>query len=48
MIDKKSLWSTNEKVRIVLPTFNPLTSTAEICRKHNLVFSSPRKCATDL
>ena len=37
MTDKKSRWSTDEKIRIVLQTFNPQTSMAEICREHNLV-----------
>ena len=37
MTNKKSRWSTDEKVRIVLQTFNPQTSMAEICREHNLV-----------
>ena len=37
MTDKKSRYSTDEKVRIVLQTFNPQTSMAEICREHNLV-----------
>ena len=37
MTDKKSKWSTDEKIRIVLQTFNPQTSMAEICREHNLV-----------
>lgn len=37
MTNKKSRLSTDEKVRIVLQTFNPQTSMAEICREHNLV-----------
>ena len=37
MTDKKSQWSTDEKIRIVLQTFNPQASMAEICREHNLV-----------
>ncbi len=37
MTDKKSRWSTDEKIRIVLQTFNPQSSMAEICREHNLV-----------
>ena len=37
MTDKKSQWSTDEKVRIILQTFNPQTSMAEICREHNLI-----------
>ena len=36
MTDKKSRWSTDEKIRIVLQTFNPQTSMAEICREHDL------------
>ena len=37
MTDKKSRWSTDEKVRIVLQTLNPQASMAEICREHNLM-----------
>lgn len=37
MADKKTRWSTDEKVRIVLQTFKSETSMAEICRQHNLV-----------
>ncbi len=37
--DKKTRWSTNEKIRIVLYAFNPKTKVAELCREHNL---SPR------
>ena len=37
MTDKKSRWSTDEKIRIVLQTSNTQTSMAEICREHNLV-----------
>ena len=36
MTDKKSRWSADEKVRIVLQTLNPQASMAEICREHNL------------
>ncbi len=36
MADKKTRWSTNEKIRIVLQTFNPETKAAELCREHNL------------
>ena len=36
MAGKTSRWSTDEKIRIVLQTFNPQTSMAEICREHNL------------
>ena len=39
MTDKKTRWSTDEKIRIILQTFNPETSMAETCRQHNL---SPR------
>ena len=37
MTDKKSQYSTDEKVRIILQTFNPQASMAEICRENNLV-----------
>ena len=37
MTNKKSQLSTDEKIRIVLQTFNLQTSMAEICREHNLV-----------
>ena len=37
MTDKKSRWGTDEKIRIVLQTFKPQTSMAEICREHNFV-----------
>ena len=37
MADKKSRLSTDEKIRIVLHTFNPQTRMAEICRENNLV-----------
>ncbi len=37
MTDKKSRWSTDEKIRIVLQTLSPQTSMAEVCREHNLV-----------
>ena len=36
MTDKKTRLSVDEKVRIVLQTFNPDTSVAELCRQHNL------------
>ena len=36
MTDKKTQWSTDEKVRIVLQTLDPQASMAEICRQHNL------------
>ncbi len=36
MTNKKSKLSTDEKIHIVLQTFNPRTSMAEICREHNL------------
>ena len=40
MNDKKTRWSTDEKIRIVLQTFNPETKVAELCREHNL---APRR-----
>ena len=36
MTDKKSRWSADEKVRIVLQTLHPQASMAEMCREHNL------------
>lgn len=36
MTDKKTQWSTDEKVRIVLQTFDSQASMAEICRQNNL------------
>ena len=42
MADKKTRWSTNEKIRIVLQTFNPETKVAELCREHNLSPKTPR------
>ena len=36
MASKKTKWSTDEKIRIVLQTFNPETKVAELCREHNL------------
>ena len=36
MTDKKTRLSVDEKVRIVLQTFNPQASIVEICREHNL------------
>lgn len=36
MTNKKSKLNADEKIRIVLQTFNPQTSVAEICREHNL------------
>ena len=36
MTDKKTRFSVDEKVRIILQTFNPDTSVAELCRQHNL------------
>ena len=30
-------WNTYEKIRIMLQTFNPQSSMAEICREQNLV-----------
>ncbi len=37
MTDKKTRRSTDEKIRIILQTFNPETSVAELCRQYNLV-----------
>ena len=37
MTDKKTRWSTDEKIRIVLQTFNPETNVAELCSQYNLV-----------
>ncbi|MDE0265898.1 MAG: transposase [Thaumarchaeota archaeon] len=37
MTDKKTRFTPDEKVRIVLQTFNPEISMAELCRQHNLV-----------
>ena len=36
MKDKKSKWGTDEKVRIILQTFNSDTSMVKLCRQHNL------------
>ena len=36
MASKKTKWSMDEKIRIVLQTFNPETKVAELCREHNL------------
>ena len=36
MTDKKTKWSTDEKVRIVLQALDPRTSMAELCMQHNL------------
>ena len=36
MTDRKTKWSTDEKVRIVLQALDPRTSMAELCRQHNL------------
>ena len=36
MASKKTKWSTDEKIRIVLQTFNSETKVAELCREHNL------------
>ena len=41
MNDKKTRWSTDEKIRIVLQTFNPETKVAELCREHNLAPRNP-------
>ena len=37
MTDKKTRLSTDEKIRIIIQTFNPQTSMAELCRQHNLL-----------
>lgn len=37
MTDKKTRWSMDEKIRIVLQTFNPETGVAELCRQYNPV-----------
>ena len=36
MTDKRTRFTPDEKVRIVLQTFNPETNVAELCRQHNL------------
>ena len=36
MTGKRTRFTPDEKVRIVLQTFNPETSVAELCRRHNL------------
>ena len=36
MASKKTKCSTDERIRIVLQTFNPETKVAELCREHNL------------
>ena len=36
MTGRKTRWSTDEKIRIVLQTFNPEPGVAELCRRHNL------------
>ncbi|MDE0527016.1 MAG: transposase [Thaumarchaeota archaeon] len=36
MTGKRTRFIPDEKVRIVLQTFNPETSVAELCRRHNL------------
>ena len=41
MNDKKTRWSTDEKIRIVLQAFNPETKVAEMCREHNLAPRTP-------
>ena len=35
MASKKTKWSMDEKIRIVLQAFNPETKAAELCREHN-------------
>ena len=37
MTDKKTRWSTDEKIRIVLQTFNSETKVAELCREHSIL-----------
>ena len=37
MTDKKTRWSTDGQIRIVLQTFNPEISVAELCRQYNLM-----------
>lgn len=36
MTGKKTRLSTDEKIRIILQTFNPRTGMAGLCRRHNL------------
>ena len=43
MADKRHQWSREEKVRIVLETFDPAAVTAELCRQHGI---SPRTLYT--
>ena len=35
MASKKTKWSMDEKIRIVLQTFNPEAKVAGLCREHN-------------
>lgn len=37
MTNKKTRLDTDEKIRIIMQTFNPQTSVAELCRQHNLM-----------
>ena len=37
MTDKRTRLTPDEKVRIVVQTFNPETNIADLCRQHNLV-----------
>ena len=37
MTDTKARWSTDERICIVLQTFNPRTKVTELCREHNLI-----------
>ena len=36
MVSRKTKWSMDAKICIVLQTFNPETKVAELCRGHNL------------
>ena len=44
MTDKKTRWSTDERIHIVLQKFNPEAKVAEICCEHSLA-PSPMPCA---
>ena len=41
MASKKTKWSMDEKIRIVLQTFKPEIKVAELCREHNLAPRTP-------
>ena len=41
MANKKTKWSMDEKIRIVLQTFKPEIKVAELCREHNLAPRTP-------